>query len=131
MTPEQRWRDLKLPTEISVIGISNQIHKQKMVQNYTSFAQVMLGNPQTAPFLNWPVVINGMRKAMDMPPEVIVPNAEQVLQMVQQAQVQQIAMSVMQPPQMGAGNPHNSAANAAGEAGRAVNPGAQIEGRPQ
>lgn len=136
MTPAERWRTAYLDAEFKAVGITNEITRQKRLQETGDFMRVVSADPLLSMFIDKPEQLRVAMALYHQPQRMVLKQADAALQAMQMAQLMQmLGPTAMGPagapggvpfggqgpngaPGGSATNSHNSLASVAGEAGR-------------
>jgi len=141
MTPAERWRVGYLDAEFKAVGITNEITRQKRLQETGDFMRITSADTLLGMFIDKREQLRVMLNLYHQPQRMVLNQADAMIQAIQMARVSQMmGPQPMGPPMGPAGapggmpfggqkgpngapggsqtNPHNSLASVAGEAGR-------------
>ena len=139
MSPAERWRRCYLDSEFKAVGITNEITRQKRLQETADFVRTVAADPLLSMFLNKPEQLRQMLELFRQPKRMVLSQSEAMIQALQAMQIMQLTGGMAPGPTAAPGgvkfsgtggpdgnpggsatNPHNSMASLAGEAGRAA-----------
>ena len=92
-----RWEAMYLDAEFRCTGISMAISRQDKLNRLTTLNKIAAANPYVGIFIDNPVQMRLFLQLLDLPKDVMVSNWQQMMSMVQNAQIQQM-MNPQQPP---------------------------------
>jgi hypothetical protein len=110
LSDEDRWDLMYLDAEFRCTGISNSISRQDKLNRLEMFTKGVAANPFLGVLCDNTVIVREQLLLLDLPADILVPGAYQLMQQVQQAQIQQM-MNPQQAPQpqgVPGANQHNT-----------------------
>lgn len=118
LTLAERWKVMQLKPEIRVTGVTLDIMRQQMLGRIQQWIQMNGMDPVAGAMVDKAEMQRLVVRMLDLPRALILPNADQILQALSQAQMQAIVQQTL--GAMTPGNPANAnnQGAAAGAAGR-------------
>jgi hypothetical protein len=94
MSIEDRWRMLKLDTEFKVSGVTRDITRQQLLQRLQGFLQMISADQSLAMLVDKRWLLRTVLQIFDLPRDLVLSQADAIIQ----AQQQQMLQQLMQPP---------------------------------
>ena len=94
MSVADRWRILKLDTEFKVTGVTRDITRQQLLQRLQGFIQMIQADQSLAMLIDKRTLLRNLLQIFDLPRDMVLSQADAMLQ----AQQQQMIQQMMQPP---------------------------------
>ncbi len=110
MDDASRWEAMYLDAEFRCTGISLAISRQDKLNRLTTLNKIAAANPYVGIFIDNPVQMRLFLQLLDLPKDVMVSNWQQMMGMVQNAQIQQMMQPQQTPSAQGTpgSNQHNT-----------------------
>lgn len=97
MDDATRWEAMYLDAEFRCTGISLAISRQDKLNRLTTLNKIAAANPYVGIFIDNAAQMRQFLQLLDLPKDVMIQNWQQMMTMVQNAQIQQL-MNPQQPP---------------------------------